>query len=151
MSPDQIKCVQQSWEQVVPIAKQASEMFYQRLFQIAPHLKPLFKGDITEQGKKLTTLLTTVVRGLNNLEKLEMAVWQLGRRHQVYGVKSDDFAPVAEALLWTLAEGLGAKFTAQIKEAWVAAYTVLATVMQAGAAYPYANFSKWKGEQVAGV
>lgn len=149
MTPEQIQLVQNSWQQVVPIASQATEMFYQRLFQIAPHTRSLFGGDIKEQGKKLATLLTTVVKGLNKLDSLELAVWQLGRRHTAYGVSNDLYQPVAEALLWTLKEGLGAQFTPQVEAAWVAAYTLLATVMQAGGDYDYANFSKWKAEQSA--
>lgn len=53
----------------MPIASDATAMFYQRLFTIAPHLKPLFQGDIEQQGKKLATILTTVVRGLKQLDK----------------------------------------------------------------------------------
>lgn len=147
MTPQQIELVQSSWEKIVPIASDATTIFYQRLFAIAPYLKPLFKGDVEEQGKKLATILTTVVRGLKQLDKLEMAVWQLGRRHIAYGVSMPDYQPVAEALLWTLEQGLGADFTVQTKEAWVGAYTLLASVMQAGADYPYANFSLWKAEQ----
>lgn len=147
MTPHQIELVQSSWEKIVPIASDATAMFYQRLFTIAPHLKPLFQGDIEEQGKKLATILTTVVRGLKQLDKLEMKVWQLGRRHTAYGVKMPDYQPVADALLWTLEQGLGADFTVQTNDAWVAAYTLLSSVMQAGADYPYANFSLWKSEQ----
>ena len=148
MTSEQIELVQDSWQQVVPIAKDATAMFYQRLFSIAPHLKPLFKGDIEEQGKKLATILTTVVHGLKQPDKLEMAVWQLGRRHDAYGVNIADYHPVAEALLWTLEQGLGSQFYAQTKAAWVAAYTLLASLMQAGAEFPYANFEKWKSEQL---
>jgi len=69
MTPHQIELVQSSWEKIVPIASDATAMFYQRLFTIAPHLKPLFQGDIEQQGKKLATILTTVVRGLKQLDK----------------------------------------------------------------------------------
>jgi len=148
MTPAQIEHVQTSWEQVVPIAKDAAALFYDRLFAIAPHTRSLFGEDIDEQGKKLMTILTTVVRGLKNFEKLEVAVWQLGRRHAVYKVSDDDFQPVAEALLWTLEQGLGGAFTSQVKESWVAAYTVLAGVMSGGMNSQYANFDVWKAQQV---
>ena len=146
MTPQQIKLVQDSWELVVPIAKDATSMFYNRLFELDPSLKALFKGDIEEQGKKLATILTTVVRGLSNFEKLESAVWQLGRRHVAYGVEFSQYNTVASALLWTLEQGLGDKFTPSVKDAWVAAYTALAGLMQQGASCPYANFWVWKQE-----
>lgn len=144
MTPDQVQKVQDSWELVVPIAKDATQMFYNRLFEIDPSLKRLFKGDIEEQGKKLATILTTVVRGLKQFDKLEVAVWQLGRRHTAYQVEESHYQTVAAALLWTLKTGLGDKFTPDVEAAWVAAYTTLAGVMQEGATCPYANFSEWK-------
>lgn len=147
MTPQQLELVQVSWEKVVPIAKQAAGLFYGRLFEINPALKSMFSDDIEEQGKKLMQILTTVVRSLKQFDKVEMAVWQLGRRHEVYGVKKADFDSVASALLWTLKQGLQHEFTSEVEEAWVAAYTVLASIMQGGADYPYANFDKWKAEK----
>ncbi len=147
MTPQQIDLVQKSWEQVVPIAKDAAALFYNRLFEIDPALKNYFSGDIEEQGKKLMTVLTTVVRGLKKLDALESKVWQLGRRHIVYQVKDEDYNSVASALLWTLEQGLGsATFQGELKQAWVEAYTTLATVMQAGANHDYANFEHWKAK-----
>lgn len=147
MTPVQIDLVQQSWEKVVPIAKDAAALFYNRLFELDPSLRKIFGDDIEEQGKKLMTVLTTVVRGLKKLDALESKVWQLGRRHAVYEVKQQDYDTVATALLWTLEQGLGADtFQGELKQAWIQAYTVLATVMQAGANYDYANFEHWKAQ-----
>ena len=147
MTPLQLQLVQDSWEKVVPIADTAADLFYNRLFEIAPHTRQLFSGDIAEQGKKLMSILTTVVRGLQNLSALEETVWQLGRRHTLYNVKDEDYQPVAEALLWTLGQGLGDDFTEEVKAAWVEAYTILATVMQGGSDSSYANYADWKAAQ----
>lgn len=145
MTPQQIELVQKSWEQVVPIAKDAAALFYNRLFELDPSLRKIFGDDIEEQGKKLMTVLTTVVRGLKKLEALEATVWRLGRRHAIYQVKEQDYGTVATALLWTLEQGLGQDiFRGELKEAWVQAYTILATVMQAGANHEYANYEHWK-------
>ncbi|NBW85235.1 MAG: hemin receptor, partial [Proteobacteria bacterium] len=62
--------MQESWEKVVPISETAAELFYGRLFEIAPEVKPLFTSDIKEQGKKLMSMITLAVRGLDNLEVL---------------------------------------------------------------------------------
>lgn len=147
MTPNQVELVQISWSQVAPIAKQAAELFYGRLFELKPEYRSMFKGDIEEQGKKLMTVLATVVQGLKNFDKLQGIVWQLGRRHVQYGVSNADYAPVAEALIWTLKQGLGDQFTAETEQAWVAAYTVLAGLMQAGAESEYANFDYWLANQ----
>ena len=133
MNARQIELVQTSFEKVVPIAATAADLFYGRLFEIDPTLRPMFPLDLSEQKHKLMHMLTVVVRGLNRLDQLVPAVQQLGARHTTYGVKSEHYATVASALLWTLEAGLGPDFTPEVKEAWVAAYTVLATTMQAAA------------------
>lgn len=140
MTPEQVQLVQNSWEQVVPIADDAAELFYGRLFELDPSLKPLFKGDMKEQGRKLMKIITMVVRGLQKFDQLKLHVWQLGRRHTAYGVKKSHYQTVATALLWTLEQGLGTAFTPQVKVAWVEAYTIIAGVMQNGADSEYANY-----------
>lgn len=134
MTPRQVELVQTTWEKVVPISDQAAALFYGRLFELDPELKPMFKSDIREQGKKLMTMITVAVRGLGDLGKLVSAVEDLGRRHVGYGVRKKDYDTVATALLWTLEKGLGADFTPEVKEAWVETYTILATTMQKAAA-----------------
>jgi hemoglobin-like flavoprotein len=133
MTPKQIELVQTTWEKCVPIADQAAALFYGKLFELDPQLKPLFTSDIKEQGKKLMTMITLAVRGLNDLGRLVPAVEELGRRHVGYGVKEEHYATVGAALLWTLEQGLGHDFTAEVKEAWTKVYTVLATTMQKAA------------------
>ena len=130
MTPRQIGLIGVTWEKVLPIADTAAEIFYGKLFELNPDLKPLFKGDLTEQGKKLMTMLDTVVKSLKNLEVIMPAAQASGKRHASYGVKDEDYDTVANALIWTLAQGLGDDFTDEVKEAWVAAYTVLSSVMK---------------------
>ena len=147
MTPNQIALVQSSWEKVVPIASDAAKLFYDRLFETAPAVRSLFKTDIKNQGEKLMTVITTVVRGLKNFEKLEMTIWQLGRRHVAYGTVEAHYQVVAETLIWTLEQGLGKDFTAQIRDAWLDALNIIAGLMIAGANFEYANFSVWKEQQ----
>jgi len=134
MTPESKKHVQQSWALVEPIADTAAALFYVRLFELDPSLRPMFRGDLKEQGKKLMQMLTVVVRGLDRLDQLVPAVEAMGRRHAGYGVRDEHYTTVAMALLWTLQQGLGVAFTAPVKEAWTEAYTLLATVMQRAAA-----------------
>ena len=129
MDTRQIELVQASFELVRPIANEAAETFYQRLFEIAPHFRHMFKGDMKKQGAMLMSTLGLAVGSLNNLEKILPAVRSLGQRHAGYGVKAEHYQPVAEAFLWTLQNYLGEDFTPELKEAWVVAYTTLATVM----------------------
>lgn len=133
MTPRQIELVQQSWKSVLPIADAAAEMFYAKLFELDPALKALFKGDLKQQGRKLMQMISTAVGGLARVEALVPAVQDLGRRHGSYGVKDKDYDTVAAALLWTLGRGLGAAFTSETKDAWVAVYGILASAMKGAA------------------
>ncbi len=134
MTSKQVELVQTTWAQVVPISETAASLFYNRLFELDPNLKPLFKADIKEQGKKLMTMINAAVRGLGDLGALVPVVENLGRRHVGYGVKDEHYSTVGTALLWTLEKGLGDGFTPEVKEAWTTVYTVLATTMQKAAA-----------------
>ena len=134
MSPQQIDLVQQSFAKVKPIAATAAALFYERLFQMDPALRPMFRGgDMARQGQMLMSMIGAAVAGLRNLEALTPVVRQLGARHAGYGVKSEHYATVGGALLWTLKQGLAEDFTPETHDAWAAAYGLLSQVMQAGA------------------
>lgn len=134
MSPDTISHVQTSWAKVKPIADQAAELFYGRLFEVYPEVRPMFKGDMQAQGRKLMAMINTAVNALNNLDAVVQPVKDMGARHAGYGVADGDYDKVADALLWTLEKGLGDDFTPEVKGAWVEVYTTLADTMKAGAA-----------------
>ena len=127
MTPDQISLVQKSFE-TVP-AEIAADLFYARLFELDPSLRPLFKGDMKAQGAKLMDMIAVAVRGLSNLDRIVPAVQELGVRHSGYGVTPDHYDTVGSALLWTLEKGLGEQFTDDVREAWTAAYTLLSSTM----------------------
>jgi hemoglobin-like flavoprotein len=133
MTPEQIKAIQESFARVVPISEQAAALFYGRLFEIAPALKPLFRGDMTEQGHKLMATLGVVVNGLADMESVLPAASALAKRHVDYGVEAADYQPVGAALLWTLERGLGEQWTPQLATAWTEAYTILSGFMIAEA------------------
>ncbi|MEW5703724.1 MAG: globin family protein [Pseudomonadota bacterium] len=134
MSPEEVRLVQTTFHKVSPIAEDAAAMFYGRLFEIDPTLRPLFKGDMKEQGRKLMAMISLAVNGLGSPDKLGSAVRQLGTRHASYGVKAKDYDTVGQALLWTLEKGLGDAFTPQARQAWTAVYVLLASMMKEAAA-----------------
>ncbi len=133
MSPDQISLVKSSWQQVLPIKDTAAQLFYTRLFELDPGLRGLFRDDMVEQGRKLMTMINTVVNHLDQLEPILGSVEDLGRRHAGYGVKDHDYDTVGEPLIWTLGQGLGEHFTPPVKLAWVNAYTTLSATMKQAA------------------
>ena len=134
MTPDQIELVQQSFAKVAPIADQAADLFYDRLFESAPGVRPLFPDDMAEQKKKLMQMLATAVANLHRVEEILPALEDLGRRHVDYGTRPEHYDTVGEALLWTLEQGLGEAFTPAVEEAWTRTYTMIAEVMKTAAA-----------------
>lgn len=129
MTPQEIKLVRESFAKVVPIKTEAAALFYGRLFEAAPQVKPLFKGDLAAQGTKLMAAIAMVVAGLDRLEEILPQVQEMARRHVRYGVEEKHYSVVGESLLWTLEQGLGAGFTADVEAAWAKAYGALAGAM----------------------
>ena len=129
MQAQTIPLVQSTWKQVAAIAPQAATLFYSNLFEADPSLKPLFKGNMEEQGKKLMQMIGAAVGKLNDLPTLVPILQNLGRRHVDYGVIPAHYDIVGAALLKTLQQGLGEGFTPQVQAAWAEAYGVMAKVM----------------------
>ena len=134
MTPTERELVQATWRQVIPGVDAAGQLFYDRLFEIDPELRPLFKGDIEQQAHRLMATISFAVDGLDDLDLIVPAVRDLGVRHLEYGVTEAHYDTVGEALLWTLERGLGDAFTPEVKNAWVAAYSLLAGTMKDAAA-----------------
>lgn len=128
-----VSLVQESFEKVKPIAPAAAEIFYSKLFELDPALKPLFptnkEGAMVEQGNKLMTMLGAAVAGLSNIETLIPVLEGLGKRHVDYKVEPLHYDTVGAALLGTLEAGLGDDFTVEVKNAWANVYATMADVM----------------------
>jgi hemoglobin-like flavoprotein len=129
LSSKEVSLVQSDWESVAPIADTAATLFYSRLFELDPKLKPLFTSDFEEQKKKLMQTIGVAVKGLGDLPALVPAIRALGQKHVEYGVKPADYATVGTALIWTLEKGLGPSFDAEHRAAWTKVYGLLAKTM----------------------
>lgn len=137
MSPEQKHLVKSTWAMVVPIADTAAGLFYDRLFQVDASTRAMFAStNMAEQKKKLMQALAFVIGGLDKVEQLVPAIQTLGRNHVRYGVTDKHYDSVAAALLWTLEQGLKDAWTPAVKEAWIAAYTLVAGTMKDAAKQP---------------
>ena len=130
MTPEQIALVQSSFKSVAPMASKVADLFYDRLFEIAPEIRRMFPAELSHQKVKLVAMLATAVNNLHQLDAILPAVRELGNRHRGYGVTAEHYAPVGAALLWTLEQGLGPAFKPDVRAAWSEAYSVLAGAMQ---------------------
>lgn len=125
--------VRHTFDLVVPIAGVAADLFYMRLFDIAPSLRRMFPDDMRDQKRKLMVMIATAVQGLHDLDRLVPQVKALGARHAGYGVRPEHYAVVGAALIWTLERGLANAFTPEVERAWTRVYGLLAATMQQGA------------------
>jgi len=133
MTTREISLLKASFQKIGPIAEQAATLFYTRLFELDPSLREFFQENIAERSRKLWSMLSLAVNGIEHIETLAPMVRQLGLHQAGYFVKERHYDTVGDALLWTLAKGLGADFTQETRTAWGKTYWMLAETMRAGA------------------
>ena len=136
MNDHTIQLVRDSFDLVEPIAPQAAALFYANLFAIDPSVKPLFRGDMIQQGERLMSMIGLAVAKLDQPDVLMPALQGLGQRHAGYGVRDAHYDSVGVALLKTLRQGLGVAFTDEVEEAWISVYGVIATTMKEATKVP---------------
>lgn len=130
MTSRQIELVRSSWAWVTAIDEVTFGIgFYNRLFEIAPELEPMFKRPILEQSRKLMTILDHVVEKLDALDDIVENIVKLAHRHENYGVKPGHYTLVGEALLWTLERELEDQWNDELKFAWTMCYVSISTAM----------------------
>ncbi len=128
-SAAQIELVQSSFTKLIPVADTAAGLFYRRLFEIAPEVKPYFRGALAAQGRRLMMTLSIVVGSLNDLSSVLPVMKSLAVKHVGYGVVPLHYVKAGEALMWTLEKSLGDDFTPDVREAWHSAFRMIAGTM----------------------
>ncbi len=132
LSNNQKAIVQTTFGQVTDADLLASR-FYERLFEIDPSTRPLFRHDMAEQRQKLIQTIAVVVNNLGDLNTIVPAIQSLGKRHVAYGVTVSHWESVGSALLWALEDAFGPAFTTEIRHAWASAYGLIAQTAIAAA------------------
>jgi hemoglobin-like flavoprotein len=144
MTPAQLRLLQRSFSKIEPLADEFGAMFYERLFIIAPDIKPMFRTDLKAQQSKFMKVIGEVVqlhlRAIISLPvtaqasgevTLPGAFWS-GKLHAAYGVRMEDFERMKEALIWALERALGSDMSPEIRDAWHTAYDIVVRSMQTG-------------------
>ncbi len=130
MTPEQVQIIKLTFAQVMSSKDQVGRMFYDRLFTIAPETRPMFKGDMDAQSRKLMDTLALAIGMLRDMPTLVTTLQSLAKRHTAYGVRDEHYDKVGEALLWTLEQGLGSAFTPDARTAWATLYGAVAKIMR---------------------
>lgn len=133
-----------SWRRLDRADETIPDLFYGRLFEIAPQYRALFAEDLEPQKRKLLAMLRWIVDScdwpdevwqepVESGNDLFLSVLALGKRHAlIYRVPDEAYEPVGEALLWALGRGLGEAFTDDVRGAWERMYGLLAITMKMG-------------------
>jgi nitric oxide dioxygenase len=137
MNERDVALVQQSFEKIAAVGEPLAELFYEELFSVDPSLRAMFTSDFVEQRWKFMAALAMVVGSLHTPEKILSPARALAVKHVSYGVLPIHYTCFGDALVQTVKKSLGAEFTAELENAWVAAFRMLADVMKE-AAYPAA-------------
>ncbi|WP_375459533.1 globin domain-containing protein [uncultured Enterovirga sp.] len=128
-TPAQVGLIQSTCDVLLSANLRAADIFYDRLFALAPETRSMFEDDLTGQKQKLLDTLGSLVGYLTHPDLLGGAISNLGRRHARYGVEPAHYGPAGEALLASLAELLGPRFTPEVRKAWTALYAHLSREM----------------------
>lgn len=133
LSERQTYLVQSTYQLIEPINDVMGELFYARLFEIQPGLAHVFPNGMWEQGRKLMQMVAFAVKGLEQPEQVEPSLQDLGKRHAIYGVRPEHYKVIGESLLWALEQGLGNRFTSEVRDAWAMMYASIALTMMKAA------------------
>jgi nitric oxide dioxygenase len=129
MTERQVLLVKNSWSHVVLDSEKAGQLFYQRLFDVAPGIRHMFKSEPKEQARKLMNMVTLIVAKLEKLDDIMNDIKSLSQRHGKYGATPEHYQVVGACLLWTLEQGLDDKWNPETEEAWTAVYGLLSNAM----------------------
>jgi hemoglobin-like flavoprotein len=122
LTPAQLDLVQGTCDVLLSANSRAADLFYDRLFALAPETRPLFAADLAAQKLKLNEMLVALVGHLADPHRFAALACRLGRSHAAYGARAEHYVPVGTALLASLETLLGDRFTPEVRAAWTALY-----------------------------
>jgi hemoglobin-like flavoprotein len=129
-----VHALETSFDLVAPRGEELVSVFYDRLFERAPQVKPLFAHvDMARQRSMLLAALVLLRKSLRNLDAIAPKLRELGARHVAYGATPEAYPIVGEVLLASLAEIAGEAWTDELEAEWAGAYGVVAGLMIEGA------------------
>ena len=134
MTSAEKRLVRDSLPSIAELSGPIAMLFYGRLFQMEPRLRPLFRQDIEVQGRKLMDMLTALTTNLERYDDLIPALKALGQRHAAYGVRPEDYELVTASLIWAFGAALEDEFDPEVKAAWRSVITAVGVTMREGAA-----------------
>jgi hemoglobin-like flavoprotein len=129
-----LEALETSFDLVAPRGEQLVNVFYARLFAVAPAVRPLFAGsDLAHQKTKLLATLVLLRKSLRDLDAIVPKLRALGAQHVAYGARPEHYPVVGEVLLASMADIAGLDWRPEYERAWAEAFAVVAGAMLEGA------------------
>jgi hemoglobin-like flavoprotein len=129
-----ITALETSFDQIAVRGDELVDVFYRRLFEVAPGVRPLFAGaDLKRQKGMLLATLVLLRRSLRDLDSVVPKLRDMGARHVRYGAQPEHYPVVGEVLIASMAEIAGDAWTIEYELAWTEAFAVVAGAMLDGA------------------
>lgn len=139
-----------SWAEVEKLGDYAGAYFYATLFTLEPGLREMFPAAMGGQRDRLLAALGHIVSHVDDGPTLTAFLAQLGRDHRRFDVRPEHYPIVGQALLHTLAQGLGPAWTPELAAKWSAAYDLVSRLMIEAANESAAREpARWDAEIVA--
>jgi hemoglobin-like flavoprotein len=133
LTPRQRLLIKQSFESIQEYSNSLTKLFYGRLFELQPKLRPMFKTNLEDQSRKLLDMLVVIVDALDDFDALRPRLAELGRKHVTYGVVPEHYQIVRTALVWAVGQALELEFDSDTKAAWNQMLGAVAAAMLEGA------------------
>jgi hemoglobin-like flavoprotein len=129
-----INALETSFDHIASRGDELVDVFYRRLFTVAPSVQPLFADtDLKRQKGMLLATLVLLRRSLRDLDSVTPKLRDLGARHVQYGALPEHYPVVGEVLITSMAEIAGDAWTLEYELAWTEAFAVVAGAMLDGA------------------
>lgn len=129
LTAEEIARIRSSFDLVFSKSTEMTTTFYDRVFELAPECRPMFRDDMDVLKRDFIATLAVLVGSLDHVTGLLSSIDILGRNHARYGVQPEHFPLVGEALLWSLSKGLGEQWTSEVEQAWRKVYDIIAQRM----------------------
>jgi hemoglobin-like flavoprotein len=121
----------------------SGDLIFSRVLELEPEARTLFnfsaKEDVRSNPKfafhadQMVSMIDTAVAFLGpDLEPLEEDLHALGRRHIRYGVPAKFLPTMEKAVVYTMEELLGDKFTRTMRNSWQVVFYFMVQAMVAG-------------------
>src|SRR5215204_7619670 len=104
----EVETLEESFDLVAPQGDELVSRFYERLFETAPAVKPLFERvDMDGQRQALLNMLVVLRESLRDLDDIAPDLQDLGARHTGYGARPEHYPFVGQALIYAMTEVAG--------------------------------------------